>query len=115
MVPRALPNLQLPQTDRPNTLSVLGSVLAHAAAVLLIIWLQWTPIIEHTTRRPGLPGDPGGGGVHYIHLDAPAASAPAARQLQPVPAPPPEPVVVPTAILPPVQKLETPVPQALVI
>lgn len=115
MDPRRLPNLRLPRTDRPNTWSVLGSVCAHGLLILLIIYLQAKPESESDTRRPGLAGEPGGGGgIRFIRLDAALAAQQAA---EPQPTPPPEPIVVPppVTISLPTRKLDLPLPtQSLV-
>jgi hypothetical protein len=109
--PRLL-RLRLPQTDRPTTWSVLGSVCAHAALVFLIVWVQTRPVEESGLRRPGAPGNPGGGGgIRFIQLDAPP---PAAQQAAPVEKQP-EPAVVPppVAITMPLRKLDLPLAQSL--
>ena len=117
MGPQRLPNLRLPQTERPNTLGVLGSIAAHALFIWFIVWLQMRPVDESTTRRPGLPGDPGGGGIHFIRLDAAPPAAAAQPAAEPQPTPPPEPVVVPPplAMTLPVEKLDVPASQSLVV
>ena len=116
MGPRQVPSLRLPHTDESNTWSVVGSICIHGLIVLLIVWWQMRPVDESTTRRPGLAGDPGGGGVHFIRLDAPAASA-RQQATQPQPTPPPEPLVVPPtfALTLPVRKLDVPLSQSIVV
>lgn len=110
---RRLPNLRLPRSDQRNTWSVVGSVCAHLLFVALILWVQARPPEASDTRRPGLPGTPGGGGLRFIQLDAAAPAPPqaAAQPEQKVP----EPAVVPPpiTITMPLRKLDIPLAQAL--
>src|SRR6185503_18430326 len=104
-----LPNLRLPQAEQRNAWSVLGSVLAHGLIILLIILAQASPEDESDSKRPGAPGERGGGGgIKYIRLDVSAAAQVATAQPRVVP--PPEPVKEPAvAFNIPTPKLEMPV------
>ncbi len=114
MDPRHLPNLRLPRTDRPSTWSVLGSVCLHLLALGLIVWVQARVPAESTTRRPGLPGDPGGGGgIHFISLDLPAPAPQVATATPPPPAPDPIVVPPPEAVTLPVRPADTPLPEVV--
>jgi hypothetical protein len=115
MVVKQYPQGRLPRADRPPALSVVASVCVHALVIVLLIIVQRRPEPE-SARRPGLPGDAGGGGgITYIRIDAPPAAATPAAARAPEPEiivpPPVQPVPVPVTV----RKLDVPLPTGTVV
>lgn len=111
MVDRRLPHVRIPRADRPHGWSVAGSLFLHALLIFLVIAVQ-RAVPPQVSRRPGITGDPGGGGgIRFIRIDESPAAASAAA---PVPDPVPAPVPLPVPVTPPLRKLDIPLPTGTV-
>jgi len=110
VAPPRVPNIRLPQTDRPFSRAVAISVLLHLLVLALFIRyeVQEHAREAHDSRSPGAPGKRGGGGGQTFRIELPAyqrvAETPAVTQVEKPPVPP---VVIQPPVIK-VQKLELP-------
>jgi TonB family protein len=115
VAPPRVPNIRLPQTDRPYSWSVVVSVVLHLLVLTLFIRHQMGEDAREArdSRLPGAPGKRGGGGGQTFRIELPAYQREEAPVAPPVEKPPvPQVVVQPPPIK--VQKLDLPTPTGTV-